>query len=168
MLFRSVEFDFENRHRGLKLIKMPRRAVDGLGNKLEHQVQVYFIFLRCHQRCLDTHEIIEFSNPVTVGVVERLEFDDIWVAHDPHDLKLSVLRGSQQSENVMWRKMSNFAYLEALVLEDSLDSRVFARRRQLGLKDNAKGPVAHYLTLGVSHLLRLPRQAILNLLVDGF
>lgn len=30
--------------------------------------------------------------PVTVGVVEGLEFDDVGMAHNPHDLKLTVLR----------------------------------------------------------------------------
>ena len=74
---------------------MSRGAVDGFRDELEDQVQVYFILLRCHQRCLHAHEIIEFSNPVTVGIVERLELDDVWMAHNAHDLQLSVLRGSQ-------------------------------------------------------------------------
>lgn len=30
--------------------------------------------------------------PITIGVVKGLEFDDIGVAHDAHDLELTVLK----------------------------------------------------------------------------
>ena len=87
----DVQLDFEDRHGRLEFVKVPRGAVHGLRNKLEYQVQVYFIFLRCNQRCLYTHEIIELANPITVGIVECLELHDVRMSYDPHDLELSVL-----------------------------------------------------------------------------
>lgn len=57
-------------------------------------------------------------------------------------------------------------YLEPLVLEHSLDGGILTRRRELGLEDDAKRAVAHYLTLGVLHLLRLAGETILHLLAN--
>lgn len=56
--------------------------------------------------------------------------------------------------------------LETLVLKDSLDGRVFAAGRELGLKDNAEGPVADDLALGVLHLPLFASQPILHFLPD--
>lgn len=89
----DVEFHFEYRHRGLELVEMARGTVDGLGHEFEHQVQVYFIFLRCDQRCLYSHEVVKFANPITVAVVESLQLHYVGVSHDSHDLQFSVLRG---------------------------------------------------------------------------
>ena len=60
------------------------------------------------------------------------------------------------------------AYLEALVLEYALDGSVLARGRQLGLKHDAKGSIAHNLALGILHISSLTGDAILNLLADDF
>lgn len=87
----DVELNFEDWHRGFQLIKVTRSTIHGLGYKLQYQVQVYFIFLRCDQRGLHTHEIIEVANPVSVGVVEGLELDDVRVPDNAHDLEFSVL-----------------------------------------------------------------------------
>jgi hypothetical protein len=54
-------------------------------------------------------------------------------------------------------------YLEALVLEDTLDGGVFSAGRQLCLKDYAKGTIADNLALGVLHLSCLSGEAILHL-----
>ena len=56
--------------------------------------------------------------------------------------------------------------LEALVLENPLDGRIFTRGRELGLEDDAETAIAYYLALGVLHLFRLAREAILHLLAD--
>lgn len=87
----DVQLDLEDGHGGLELVEMSRGAVDRLRHVLLHQVEVDFIFLRCHQRCLHTHGGVEFANPVTVGIVESLELDDVGMAHDAHDLKFAVL-----------------------------------------------------------------------------
>jgi hypothetical protein len=42
----GVELDLEDGHGRLHLVEVPRRAVDGLGDELLHQVQVDLIFLR--------------------------------------------------------------------------------------------------------------------------
>lgn len=34
----------------------------------------------------------KMTYPVAIGVVECLEFDDVGMAHDPHDLQLTVLQ----------------------------------------------------------------------------
>lgn len=57
-------------------------------------------------------------------------------------------------------------YLEALVLQHSLDGRIFAGGGQFGLKDDAKRAVAYYLALRILHLFGVPRQAILHLLAN--
>lgn len=90
----DVELDLKDGHGGLEFVEVPRGTVDGFWDELEDQVEVDFIFLRRDQSCLYPHFVIEISNPVTVGVVERLELDDVGMAHDAHDLEFSVLRGS--------------------------------------------------------------------------
>ena len=102
----DVQLDLEDGHGGLELVEVSRSAVDGLGDEFEHEVQVDLIFLRLNQSCLHPHFVIEVSDPVTVGVVERLEFDDIGMADDAHDLQFSVLgrgnvSGAQSSPEVM-------------------------------------------------------------------
>lgn len=41
----DIKLDFQNRHRGLHLVKVPRSTVNRFWNKLEYQVQVQFILL---------------------------------------------------------------------------------------------------------------------------
>lgn len=60
------------------------------------------------------------------------------------------------------------AHLETLVLEHSLDRRVFTAWRQLGVEDDAKGPIANDLALRVGEFSGLTSQAILDLLTDYF
>ena len=83
---------------------------------------------------------------LAVGVVEGLQLHDVGVADDPHNLQFSVL--------------------EPLVLQNALDGRIFVGRRQLGLENDAKGPVADYLALGILQLAGLARDAILYLFAD--
>ena len=61
---------------------------------------------------------------------------------------------------------SAIAHLEALVLEDSLDSGILAAGGHLGLKHHAEGTIANDLALGVGDLLVLASQAILDLFTD--
>lgn len=59
-------------------------------------------------------------------------------------------------------------YLETLVLEHSLDRRVFTAWRQLGVEDDSERPIANNLALRVGKLSGLTSQAILDLLADYF
>jgi hypothetical protein len=59
-------------------------------------------------------------------------------------------------------------HLETLVLEHTLDGRIFPAWRQLCMEDNAKGSIADYLALCVGELSRLSSQAILDLFADDF
>lgn len=58
-------------------------------------------------------------------------------------------------------------YLEAFVLQNSLDGGVFTAGRQLGLEDNTKGAIANDLALRVLHLFCLSCQAILDLFANN-
>lgn len=88
------------------------------------------------------------------------------MAHNSHDLQLTVL-GKQGSVTTRLNvTMSRCPYLEPLVLKDSLDGSVLAARSHLGLKDNTEGAITHNLALSVGDLLGLAGQSILDLLPD--
>lgn len=70
------------------------------------------------------------------------------MSDDTHDLQFPVLEPSI-SGYVGAKAIWGVLYLESLILEYSLDRRVFARRRQLGLEDNTEGPVSDDLALGI-------------------
>jgi hypothetical protein len=59
-------------------------------------------------------------------------------------------------------------HLEALVLENPLDGRIFTTRRQLRLEDDTKGAVADNLALRVGEVLVVAGQAVLDLFADNF
>ena len=58
------------------------------------------------------------------------------------------------------------SYLEALVLQDSLDGSVLAAGGHLGLKHDTKRSIADDLALSIRDLLVLACQAILDLFAD--
>jgi len=87
----DVQLDLEDRHGGLELVEMAAGAVDGLRHILKHQIQIYLILLCCHQSCCDSHEIVCIAYPVSIRVVESLEFDDVRMPDNAHDLELSIL-----------------------------------------------------------------------------
>lgn len=87
----DVKLDLEDWHGGLELVEVPRGSVDSLGHEFEHQVEIDLIFLRGDQSCLYPHFVIGIANPVSVGVVECLEFDNVGMADNAHDLQFSVL-----------------------------------------------------------------------------
>lgn len=60
------------------------------------------------------------------------------------------------------------AYLESLVLQDTLDGCILTRRREFGLKDDTKTSIADDLALSVLHLFGFAGQAILHLLANHF
>ena len=58
------------------------------------------------------------------------------------------------------------AHLETLVLENTLDGRIFAVRGKLGVEDHTEGTISYDLALGVLHLSCLASDSILHLLAD--
>lgn len=100
---------------------------------------------------------------VSVAIVERLELHNVRMANNPHDLKLTILRMVSQ---VPTRQRRTNMYLESLVLENTLDSSVFPRGRELRLEDHAKRSVAHDLALRVLYFSLLTCNSILYLLTD--
>jgi hypothetical protein len=61
-----------------------------------------------------------------------------------------------------------FAVLEALVLQDTLDGRIFTTGRQLRLEDYAERAVADNLALRVCEVFVVAGQAVLDLFADNF
>jgi hypothetical protein len=91
----DVQLHLQHGHRRLELVEVTRCAVDGLWDILEDKVEVDFIFLLRGEIGQPTERGSLWGSttyPVAVGVVEGLEFDDVGVAHNPHNLQLTVLR----------------------------------------------------------------------------
>lgn len=59
-------------------------------------------------------------------------------------------------------------YLEPLVLEHPLDSRIFSIGSKLRLEDHTKRSVSHNLALSILHLSCVSSQAILYLFTNHF
>jgi hypothetical protein len=59
-------------------------------------------------------------------------------------------------------------YLEAFVLQDTLDGRIFTTRRQLRLEDDTERAVADNLALRVCEVFVVAGQAVLDLFTDNF
>lgn len=98
----DVKLDLEHRHRSLEFVEVARCAVHRLGDILEDEVEIDFIFLlrgnRGHGqptgmrgRKDDRAGHPGDTYPVAVGVVKGFEFDNVRMAHNPHDLQLTVL-----------------------------------------------------------------------------
>ena len=58
------------------------------------------------------------------------------------------------------------AYLEALILKNTLDSCILSVGSQFGLEDYSKGTVPHNLALCVLHLFGLASHTILYFFTD--
>ena len=91
----NVDLYLEDRHGRLHLIEKARRAVHRLRHKLEHQIKVHLIFLR-HKTLANLSIIFlvflfHSTYTLSIGVVESLEFNNIRMSHNSHDLQLSVL-----------------------------------------------------------------------------
>lgn len=59
-----------------------------------------------------------------------------------------------------------YAYLEALVLKNTLDSCILSVRSQLGLENDTKRAIPYDLALGVLHFSGLASHAVLYFLTD--
>ena len=70
------------------------------------------------------------SHPFAVAVIEGLQLHDVGVSDDTHDLKLAILKKWGVIKSVEMRHQNRLCtantYLEALILQDTLDSRILA------------------------------------------
>lgn len=103
---------------------------------------------------------------VTVGVVKGLQLDDIRMAHNPHNLELTILQDHQYLSGSHFSRLIR-PYLEPLVLEDSLNGSILAAGGHLGLENHTKGSIAHDLALSVGDLFVLASKAILDLFTNN-
>jgi hypothetical protein len=60
------------------------------------------------------------------------------------------------------------AYLESLVLQDPLDSSIFAARRQFCLEDNTETAISNDLALGVGQIPRFACNSVLDSFSNDF
>lgn len=85
------------------------------------------------------------------------------MTNNAHDLQLTILY-SRQRRSICC--ILSYAYLEPLVLQHTLDSSIFTRRRELSLENHSEGTISHDLALGVLHIASLPSHSILDLLTN--
>lgn len=162
----DVQLDFEDGHNRLHLVEVARSTVHGLGNELKHEIQVHLVFLwlkRLATRNARTRLLAD-TYPLAVVVEEGLELDNVGMSDNAHNLEFAVLRGSAGAACHDGAQ----THLEALVLQDTLDGRIFTTRRQLGLEDDTERAVADNLALRVCEVLVVAGQAVLDLFADNF
>lgn len=85
--------------------------------------------------------------------------------NNAHDLQLTVLF-SRQHLSRRDHKTAASAYLESLILKNTLDGGILVGRRKLCLKNDAEGAISNDLALSILYLSRLASDAVLNLLLD--
>lgn len=103
--------------------------------------------------------------PLAVAIVKGLELHNVGMSDDAHNLEFSILPRVNLMPCVVDRMKTDF---ETLVLEHTLDRRVLAAWRQLGVEDNTERTIADDLALRVGELSCLSGQAILDLFADNF
>lgn len=94
----DVEFDLQRWHCRLQLVEVTRCSVDGLWYKLQHQVEVNLVFLRkqsqqtsAQKHATNVPQQSWKTYSLSVGIVKGLQFDNVWVPDDSHDLQFTVL-----------------------------------------------------------------------------
>jgi hypothetical protein len=110
--------------------------------------------------------VLADTYPLAIVVEEGLEFDDVGMPNDAHNLQFTVL------PRVSTRMVAFGAYvqtnLEALVLQHSLDRSIFSAGRQLGLEDHTEGAISDNLALRVRQVFVFTSLAVLDLFADNF
>jgi hypothetical protein len=91
----DIQLDLENRHGGLHLVEVSRRTVNGFRDILLYKIEVDLVLLSRSKwlACANLPCGVGRTYSLTVGIVKCLEFDDVWMTNDAHDLQLAVLRG---------------------------------------------------------------------------
>lgn len=105
--------------------------------------------------------------PLAVVVEEGLEFDNVGMTDNAHNLEFAVLLRSAMGARMHGGHRRN-THLEALVLQHTLDGGIFTTGRQLGLEDYTEGAVADNFALRVCEVFVVARQAVLDLFADYF
>ena len=84
--------------------------------------------------------------------------------NNSHDLKLAILYCISTALRIADRQL----YLEAFVLQNSLDGCIFSIRGKLRLKDDTEGAISHDLALCILHLSCFTCKTILNSFAHNF
>ena len=84
------------------------------------------------------------------------------MANNTHDLELTVLTTVNRS---LYRSESP-PHLEAFILKNAFNRRVFSVRGKLGLEDDSEGTVSDNFTLSVLHFTSFARLTVLHFLAD--
>jgi hypothetical protein len=182
----NVKLDLQCRHCRLQLVEITGCPVDGLWYELEHQVEIDLIFLResvsktmfARIQARGTAIETEVTYPLPIRIVKCLQFDNVWVPNNPHDLQLTVLYFPSQVSKLIFpnRPFHTVGYLrsekegskkgatnlESLVLQDSLDGSVLTIGSQLRLEHYTERAVAHNLALRVLHFPVFASNSILH------
>ena len=108
------------------------------------------------------------AHAFSVGIVKGFQLHDVGVSDDAHDLKLAVLKSRSGHGVLRQLQQGRASYLESLVLKNTLDGGILARRRKLGLEHDTERAVPYNLTLGVRQVSGLASDAILYFLADDF
>lgn len=113
----DVQLDLQHGHRSLEFVEVTGCTVNSLWDILENEVEVDFIFLKDFEIPVSPRErgnegrkgrsrgdtpgekkeyrikkrTTSITYPVTVGVVKGFQFDDVGMAHNPHDLQFTIL-----------------------------------------------------------------------------
>ena len=105
----DVELHLQHGHRGLELVEVAGRPVNGLWDILEHQVEIHLIFLQGERDTQSAGGVFFFfffvllrwegretkanldTHPVAVGIVEGLQLHDVGMTDNPHDLQFTIL-----------------------------------------------------------------------------
>jgi len=95
----------------------------------------------------------EKKHLVSVGIEKCTEVDNVWMRDESHDLQFTVLlSGLEKKKGGVRGKGTD---LEALVLQDLLDSNILAllwRADDFCLKDDSKGAIADHLAVCVDEV----------------
>jgi hypothetical protein len=107
--------------------------------------------------------------PLAIVVEEGLEFYNVWMADNSHDLKLTILiRRHGQLDSHAMPQQRRMSYFEPLVLQDSFDRGIFSAGRQLRLEDNPERAIPDDFALGIGKISVFSGNAVLDFLVDDF
>jgi len=87
------------------------------------------------------------------------------MTNNTHDLQFTILLSI--SFLIVLLLLVTQAYLESLVLKNTLNGCIFSGGRELGLEDYPERAITHDLTLGILHLLGFAGKAILHFLTNN-
>lgn len=100
----------------------------------------------------------------TIGIIEGLQFNNVWMPDNPHYLQLTILIMVSSSPHAVSGAVdARVTNLEPFVLEYSFDGSILSTGRQLCLKHDTEGTIANDFALGILHFSSLAGESILYL-----